>query len=107
MASVSAFFSAFFSPPPPSVVAIFPQGIENIYIYYYFEIMNVTDQLHYVISQIKKIRAQKGYSQMTLSLQSNLSQSFLASIETGKKMPSLLTIIKIANALNISPKDLF
>jgi transcriptional regulator with XRE-family HTH domain len=69
--------------------------------------MDVTDQLHYVIAQIKKIRTQKGLSQMTLSLQSNLSQSFLASIETGKKMPSLLTIIKIANALNISPKELF
>jgi transcriptional regulator with XRE-family HTH domain len=69
--------------------------------------MDISDQLQYVISQIKKIRTQKGFSQMTLSLQSNLSQSFLASVESGKKMPSLLTIIKIANALNISPKELF
>ncbi|MDR0684555.1 MAG: helix-turn-helix domain-containing protein [Spirochaetaceae bacterium] len=69
--------------------------------------MDVSDQIRYVISQIKKIRAQKGFSQMTLSLHSNLSQSFIASIETGKKMPSLITIIKIANALNINPKDLF
>ncbi|MDR2796468.1 MAG: helix-turn-helix transcriptional regulator [Spirochaetaceae bacterium] len=69
--------------------------------------MDVSDQLHYVIAQIKKIRTQKGFSQMTLSLQSDLSQSFLASIEKGKKVPSLLTIIKIANALNISPKDFF
>jgi transcriptional regulator with XRE-family HTH domain len=69
--------------------------------------LNVSDQLQYVISQIKKIRTQKGFSQMTLSLESNLSQSFLASIEKGKKIPSLLTIIKIANALDVSPKDLF
>jgi transcriptional regulator with XRE-family HTH domain len=73
----------------------------------YLDIMDVSDQLHYVIAQIKKIRTQKGFSQMTLSLQSDLSQSFLASIEKGKKVPSLLTIIKIANALNISPKDFF
>jgi transcriptional regulator with XRE-family HTH domain len=69
--------------------------------------LNVSDQLQYVISQIKKIRIQKGFSQMTLSLESNLSQSFLASIEKGKKIPSLLTIIKIANALDVSPKELF
>jgi predicted transcriptional regulator len=76
-------------------------------IYKYFVLMDISDQLQYVISQIKKIRTQKGFSQMTLSLRSDLSQSFLASIERGKKVPSLLTIIKIANALDISPKEFF
>jgi DNA-binding XRE family transcriptional regulator len=89
----------------------FYRALKEAGIYNYFDTMdaclNVSDQLQYVISQIKKIRTQKGFSQMTLSLESNLSQSFLASIEKGKKMPSLLTIIKIANALDVSPKELF
>jgi transcriptional regulator with XRE-family HTH domain len=44
---------------------------------------------------------------MELSLRSDLSQSFLANLEKGKKLPSVLTIIKIANALEVSPKEFF
>jgi len=44
---------------------------------------------------------------MELSLRSNLSQSFLANIEKGKKQPSVLTLIKIANALEVNPQDFF
>ncbi|MHC6202836.1 helix-turn-helix domain-containing protein [Breznakiellaceae bacterium SP9] len=74
---------------------------------YYSYPMDKLEQLQYVISQIKKIRVQKGLSQMELSLRSNLTQSFLANLECGKKMPSVLTIIKIADALEISPQDFF
>ncbi|MDR1931010.1 MAG: helix-turn-helix domain-containing protein [Treponema sp.] len=65
------------------------------------------EQLRYVIGQIKKIRTQKGVSQMELSLRSDLSQSFLANLEKGKKFPSVLTIIKIAAALEVNPRDFF
>ena len=44
---------------------------------------------------------------MELSLRSNLSQSFIANLEKGKKQPSVLTLIKIADALNINPKEFF
>jgi transcriptional regulator with XRE-family HTH domain len=44
---------------------------------------------------------------MELSLRSNLSQSFLANLEKGKKLPSVLTIIKIADALEVNPKEFF
>jgi transcriptional regulator with XRE-family HTH domain len=73
----------------------------------YFCSMDIPGQLQYVISQIKKMRSQKGISQMELSLRSNLSQSFLANLEKGKKMPSVLTLIKIADALDVDPKDFF
>jgi transcriptional regulator with XRE-family HTH domain len=69
--------------------------------------MDIPDQLQYVIEQIKKVRVQQGVSQMELSLRSNLSQSFLANLENGKKQPSVLTIIKIASALGVNPKDFF
>jgi len=64
-------------------------------------------QLQYVISKIRDIRVQKSISQLELSVKSNLSQSFLASIEKGKKQPSVLTLLRIANALDVSPKCFF
>jgi transcriptional regulator with XRE-family HTH domain len=69
--------------------------------------MDIAGQLQYVIDQIKKMRVQKGLSQMELSLRSNLTQSFLANLEKGKKLPSVLTIIKIADALEVNPQDFF
>jgi transcriptional regulator with XRE-family HTH domain len=69
--------------------------------------MDITEQLQYVISQIKKIRSQKGISQIELSVRSDLSQSFLANLEKGKKQPSVLTIIRIADALDVSVQDFF
>jgi transcriptional regulator with XRE-family HTH domain len=69
--------------------------------------MEIAEQLQYVISQIKRIRMQKGISQIELSLRADLSQSFLANLEKGKKLPSVMTIIKIADALEVDPKEFF
>jgi transcriptional regulator with XRE-family HTH domain len=69
--------------------------------------MDIPEQHRFVISQIRKLRGQKGISQMELAVKSGMSQSFLASLEKGKKSPSVLTILKIADALEISPKDFF
>jgi transcriptional regulator with XRE-family HTH domain len=69
--------------------------------------MDIDAQLNYVIGQIRKNRVQKGLSQIELSLSSGLSQSFLANLEKGKKQPSVYTIIKIADALDINVQDFF
>jgi transcriptional regulator with XRE-family HTH domain len=69
--------------------------------------MDIAEQVQYVISQIRKLRVQRGISQMELSLRANISQSFLANLEKGKKQPSVLTIIKIAAALEVHPKEFF
>lgn len=69
--------------------------------------MDISAQLNYVIGQIKKSRVQKGLSQIELSLRSGLSQSFLANLEKGKKQPSVCTIIKIADALEMNVQDFF
>jgi transcriptional regulator with XRE-family HTH domain len=69
--------------------------------------MEIAEQLQYVVGQIKRIRMQKGISQIELSLRADLSQSFLANLEKGKKLPSVLTIIKIADALEVNPKEFF
>jgi transcriptional regulator with XRE-family HTH domain len=69
--------------------------------------MDIGEQLQYVIDKIKSIRRIKGVSQMELSLRSNLSQSFIATIEKGKKQPSVLTLLRIAKALEVNPQDFF
>ena len=69
--------------------------------------MEEEEQLRFVIGKIREIRVQKDISQLELSTISNLSQSFLASIEKGKKQPSVLTLLRIAKALEVSPKNFF
>jgi transcriptional regulator with XRE-family HTH domain len=69
--------------------------------------MDIGEQLQYVIDKIKSIRIKKGISQMELSLRSNLSQSFIVNIEKGRKQPSVLTLIRIAEALEVNPQDFF
>ena len=69
--------------------------------------MDIGEQLSYIIDRIKAIRVKKGVSQIELSLRSNLSQSFIANIEKGKKQPSVLTLIRIAEALEVNPQDFF
>jgi len=69
--------------------------------------MDIGEQLQFVVNRMKAIRMQKGISQMELSLRSNLSQSFIANIEKGKKQPSVITLIRIANALKVNPQDFF
>ena len=69
--------------------------------------MDIREQLLYIMERIKVIRIKNGVSQMELSLKSNLSQSFIANLEKGKKQPSVLTLIRIAEALNVNPQDFF
>lgn len=63
-----------------------------------------------VARNIKKYRKLKGYTQVKLAMESNISVDYLKKIETKSgctKQFSLDTVQKIANALNISPKELF
>ena len=69
--------------------------------------MDEEAQLNFVINKIKEIRIQKRISQLELSGISNLSQSFLASIEKGRKQPSVLTLLRIAKALSVNPRIFF
>lgn len=63
--------------------------------------------LDYVISSIRRIRKAKKLSQLELSVRAGMSQSFIANLELGKKEPSVMTLIRIADALEASPRDFF
>jgi transcriptional regulator with XRE-family HTH domain len=69
--------------------------------------MENEETLEYVISSIRRIRKAKKMSQLELSVKANMSQSFLANLEKGKKEPSAMTLIRIADALEVNPREFF
>lgn len=56
---------------------------------------------------ILKFRTARGWWQQALAGEANLSLRYLAGVERGEENPSLETIIAIADALLISPGQLF
>ena len=56
--------------------------------------------------KIKDYRKESGLSQKDLGQKLNVSQQHIAQYESGKRIPKLDTIQKIATALNISVNDL-
>ena len=57
--------------------------------------------------RIREERLKAGLTQEELGEATDLHYSFIGYIERGKKKPSLRTIEKIANALNLPVSDLF
>ena len=53
------------------------------------------------LSKIKELRKEKGLSQRKLADMLNVSPSYIQKIESNKKNPSISTLKKISNALNI------
>lgn len=60
-----------------------------------------------VLKSLKACREERNISQLELSLISGVSQNMITYIETGKRTPSLRTLLKLCNALEISPAKLF
>lgn len=56
---------------------------------------------------LKYYRELKGWSQVELSIQSEISKGQIGNIESGKSKPSFDNIVKLSCALEIHPADLF
>lgn len=56
---------------------------------------------------IKEVRIDKKLSQSELARRVPMSQSYLSELESNKKSPTLRQICKIANALGVSPEELY
>ena len=72
--------------------------------------MNEKNLYQIIANNIKKQRKLKGWTQVKLAMESNISVEYLKKIETKSgctKQFSIDTIQKIAKALDISPKELF
>lgn len=60
-----------------------------------------------VIDNIRKIRLEKGVSQLRLSIFCGTSASYIGLMETYKNIPKLSTIERIAEALDVPVLELF
>ena len=72
--------------------------------------MDNTNLYQVVAENIKKQRKLKGWTQVKLAMESNISVDYLKKIETKSgctKQFSIDTIEKIAKVLDINPKELF
>ena len=58
-------------------------------------------------TRIRKIRKQKGMTQQHLSNVSEIEKANLSRIETGMTNPTVLTLLKICNAFEVTVTDLF
>lgn len=55
---------------------------------------------------VKQLREEHRYSQEVLADRASLNRTYLGEVERGVAVPSLATIAKIANALNLSASEL-
>lgn len=55
---------------------------------------------------VRSIRENKGIPQEQLALDAKLNRAYIGYIERGERNPSTETLVKIAKALKVSPKDL-
>lgn len=55
---------------------------------------------------LKQLRLQKGLSQRKLANKANISQSMLSDIENNKVNPTIITLQKLAKALDIDIGEL-
>jgi transcriptional regulator with XRE-family HTH domain len=63
--------------------------------------------LHSLGFRIRQLREEAGISQEKLGQTSGLHRTYIGAIERGERNPSVLSLEKIAIALNVSVGDLF
>ncbi len=52
---------------------------------------------------LRQLRTDAGMTQEQLGLRADLQRNFISVLERGEKQPSLLTLFKLATALDIKP----
>lgn len=70
--------------------------------------MNISEET-FIINlgiHIRQLREKKGLSQQSLADDCNIDKSQIARLEVGKLNTGVKTLLKIANALDVEPKEL-
>jgi transcriptional regulator with XRE-family HTH domain len=55
---------------------------------------------------LKRYRAARGFTQEQLAWETKIERAFISELERGLKGPSLLTILRLAQALGVEPGEL-
>ena len=58
-------------------------------------------------ARVKDIRNRKGFTQEELAEKININPKYLSSIERGKENPTLNTLIKLSESLDVNLNDIF
>ena len=58
-------------------------------------------------ANVRRLRKAKGFSQEALAHEAGMSMRYLAGLERGEENPSLLFLVKLAEALGVEPGALF
>ncbi|MFN5983332.1 MAG: helix-turn-helix domain-containing protein [Fluviicola sp.] len=69
--------------------------------------MEYQERVKNIGEKIKAIRLEKGLTQIDLSTLCSIEQTNIARIEAGRTSPTIKTLYKISDALNIDIKELF
>jgi transcriptional regulator with XRE-family HTH domain len=56
---------------------------------------------------ISKLRAARGYSQEGFAAAAGVHRTYMGGIERGERNPTLTTILRLAEALELEPAELF
>ena len=86
----------FYFPQPSDILYLFMEGRETI-----------LDLKEMIGSRIQEIRNKKGITQDQLSEKVGISSKYLSSIERGKENPTLNTILKLAQSLDVKLDEFF
>ena len=62
---------------------------------------DVENSVAEIVKEMKRVREDKHLSQLDLSLASGVSQTMISQIESGKKVPTLSTFLKLCSAMNV------
>jgi transcriptional regulator with XRE-family HTH domain len=67
----------------------------------------IMDAKQMIGARIKDIRNRKGFTQEDLAEKININPKYLSSIERGKENPTLNTLIKLSESLDVNLNDFF
>lgn len=56
--------------------------------------------------KIRNLRKKKGYSQESFADHANIHRTYMGGIERGERNPTLTTIYRLAEALEVEPSEL-
>jgi len=73
-------------------------------------LMKARSRTQFVVAlgkQVASVRKNKGFTQEALAAKADLDRMTIALVETGQRKPSVVTVYRLAKALNVEPAEFF